>query len=360
MPQIHGGNLKEISRQYGISEKEILDFSANINPIGPPRSALKAILEEMEGLVHYPDIDALTLRESLARVDRMKVDHILAGNGSSEFIYLVPRVLQPATALVLSPTYSDYERALTLAGCQVIHFPLRQEDEFIFDVQEFMRSIRQGADLVILCNPNNPTGSLIPKQGIMEILELSQELDVIVVVDEAFMDFVPGESVRFQVMEFDHLLVLRSLTKFYGIPGLRAGCLYGSRDLIDRIREFKEPWTLNRLSQAAMIAAFSDEDYRQTTMNLIVEERGYLSRELEAIPGIQVFPSCANFLLLKTTPPMPEADRLFETMLGSGILVRSCASFSSLGPSFIRVAIRNHDENLLLVEALRKAVRTLL
>ncbi len=359
MKQIHGGNLKEISRQYGVYETEILDFSANINPLGTPKSALKAIMEEMDRLIHYPEIDAFTLRERLAGKDRIEVENILAGNGSTEFIYLIPRVLRPGKALILAPTYSDYERALTLAGCEVVHFQLRKEDEFVLDTDRFIRAMQEGADLVLLCNPNNPTGSMVPLVEIKEILSAARFTRTTVVVDEAFMDFVLGESARFQVTEFENLMVLRSLTKFYGIPGLRAGCLYGSKPLVERIKEYQEPWTLNRLSQAAVTAALSDEEYRQQAQRLVAEEKNFLLKELASIPGIRVFPSHVNFLLLETSPPMPEPDRLFEALIRSGILVRNCASFPTLAPNFFRVAVRNHEENQLLVQAVRKAMREL-
>jgi threonine-phosphate decarboxylase len=359
MKQIHGSNLKEISRQYGISENEILDFSSNINPLGTPKPAFRAIMEEMDRLIQYPERDSLTLRESLAARDRVHVDNIIAGNGSTEFIYLIPRVLQMKKVLLLAPTYSDYELALTRSGSEVVHFPLKKEEGFAFDLDRFIKTMQEGVGLVFLCNPNNPTGTLIHLEEIKEILSASRFTKTTVVIDEAFMDFVLGESVRFQVVEWENLLVLRSLTSFYGIPGLRAGALYGSTPLIEKIKAYQEPWTLNRLSQAAVMAVFDDEDYRQESIHLVREQRDYLIRELGAVPGIRVFPSSANYLLLETSPPMPEPDRLFDSLIRSGILVRNCASFPTLGSTFIRVAVRNYDENMLLVEALNNAVRKL-
>lgn len=359
MKQIHGGNLRETARHYGVPEKEILDFSSSINPLGTPRPALKAVMEEMERLVHYPEIDALSLREAAAANDRVPVENILAGNGSTEFIYLIPRVLHPRKALLPAPTYSDYERALRLAGAEIVHVPLQREEGFVLDTDRFVRALKQGADLALICNPNNPTGSLIPKGAIQEILSAARFTHTTLVVDEAFMDFVLGESNRFQVTEGENLLVLRSLTKFYAIPGLRAGLLYGSRSLIQRIENCQEPWTLNRLAGAAVTAALADQEYRQEAIALIQKERESLARKLGGVPGIRVFPSSANFLLLETSPPMPAPERLFTALIRSGILVRSCASFPGLGPNFIRVAVRNPDENDLLVQALRKVVREL-
>ena len=359
MDQRHGGNLKSIARQYGIPEKEILDFSVSINPQGVPKSALRAIMDEMGRLAHYPDIDALSLREKLAEKDRIPVEHILCGNGSTELLYLIPRVLRPSKALILSPTYSDYERALSGSGSSVSHLLLHKEDDFSLDLDRFIQAMKEGVDLLILCNPNNPTGTLVPLVDIKEILSVSTFTRTTVVIDEAFMDFVLGQSVRFQVTEYENLLVLRSLTQFYGIPGLRAGCLYGPRELIDRIQEHQEPWTVNRLSAAAVTAALDDEEYRQESLRLVQDEREYLSKELGAIPGLCVFPSSANYLLLETSPPMPDPEQLFVALLRTGILVRNCASFSTLGQHFIRVAVKEHDENMLLIEGFKGVARTL-
>lgn len=359
MQQKHGGNLREIAREYGIPEKEILDFSVSINPLGTPRTAIKAMMEEMDRLVNYPEADAFALREALAVKDRIPLENILAGNGSTEFIYLIPRALRPEMALIPMPSYSDYDRALSLAGSKVSCFALAREDGFVLDPDRFIEEMKQGADIVFLCNPNNPTGTLVPLRTVEEILSVSRFTRTTVVIDEAFMDFVLGESFRFRVTGYENLLVIRSLTKFYGIPGLRAGALYGPAPLIERIKACQEPWTVNRLSQAAAIAALCDEDYRQQTMALVREEKEYLLKALGAISGVRVFPSQTNFLLLETSPPLPEPERLFESLLRSGILVRNCASFPGLGPDFIRVAVRTHEENLLLVQAMNKAVRKL-
>ncbi|OIP62167.1 MAG: threonine-phosphate decarboxylase [Nitrospirae bacterium CG08_land_8_20_14_0_20_52_24] len=359
MQQKHGGNLREISRRYGVPEKEILDFSSNINPLGTPKTAIKAVLQEMDRLVQYPETDAMTLRETLSSRDRIPPENILAGNGSTEFIYLIPRVLRPKRALIPMPSYSDYESALSLAGSAVVHFPLRKEEAFALDTDRFIQQMQKDVDLVLICNPNNPTGGLVPCGEMKKILSASGDSKVTLVIDEAFMDFVLGESFRFRVTEYENLLVLRSLTKFYGIPGLRSGALYGSEPLMERIRIHQEPWTVNRLSQAAAIAALSDEAYRQAAVALVREQRDYLIHELGGIPGVRVFPSQANFLLIETSPPLPEPERLFESLLRSGILVRNCASFPGLGPVFFRVAVRMHEENLLLIQAMKKAVRKL-
>ncbi len=357
MIQQHGGNLREISQRYGIPEEEILDFSASINPLGPPKGALRAILDGMEGLVHYPEIDGITLKDRLAGEEGLSVENLLVGNGSSEFIYLVPRALSPKRALVPMPSFSDYGRALKLAGCQVLPFPLTAEEGFRLDPEGLINALKE-VDLVILCSPNNPTGSCLSPDKLLRVIAAAAEHGITLFCDEAFIDFVPATTIRRHVKEFPNLLVLRSFTKFYAIPGLRAGALYGHSALMEKIAAFQEPWTLNRLASAAVGAALSDAAYRESTLAMIDKERAFLTEGFASLPGVRVFPSSANFLLLETNPPMPEPDRLFTVLLRAGILVRSCASFPGLGPRFFRIAVRSPEENRLLMESFRKAIRS--
>ncbi len=357
MIQQHGGNLREVSEACGIPEEEILDFSASINPLGPPKAALRAILDEMDRLVHYPEIDGMTLREVLANKEGLSVENILVGNGSSEFIYLVPRALSSKRALVPMPSFSDYGRALRLAGCEVVPFPMTAED-FRLDPSELIDALEEGIDLVVFCNPNNPTGFCLSPERMMQVVEAAAERGIIVLCDEAFIDFVPEGSIRCRVREYLNLLVLRSFTKFYGFPGLRAGALYGHASLIGKAASFQEPWSMNRLASAAVTAALSDRSYREATLEMVHKERTLLAEELASIPGVRIFPSSANFLLLETQPPMPEPDRLLTVLLRAGILVRSCASFPELGPRFIRMAIRSPEENRHLLKTFRAAVRS--
>ncbi|NOY54327.1 MAG: threonine-phosphate decarboxylase [Deltaproteobacteria bacterium] len=357
MIQQHGGNLREISKACGIPEEEILDFSASINPLGPPKGALKAILDGMDRLVHYPEIDGMTLRERLAGEGNLSVENVLVGNGSSEFVYLVPRVLSPRRALVPVPSFSDYGRALRLAGCGVVSFPLIAEESFRLDPGRLIDALSEKIDLLVLCNPNNPTGGLLSAEEVLMVVDAAADRGIIVLCDEAFIDFVPDGSVRHRVKEFPNLLVLRSFTKFYGIPGLRAGAIYGDGVLVRRIGACQEPWTMNRLAGAAVAAALDDAEYRERTLELIDAERAVLVGRLASLPGVRVFPSSANFLLLETSSPMPEPDRLFGALLRAGILVRNCASFSGLGPRFFRIAIRSSEENGLLLETFQAVVR---
>jgi threonine-phosphate decarboxylase len=357
MIQQHGGNLREISKQFGIPEVEILDFSTSINPLGPPRSALKAILDEMERLVHYPEIDGASLREQLAEQDGLEIENVLVGNGSIEFVYLIPRVLRPKKALVPVPTFSDYERSLRLADSLTMTFRLRKEEGFSLPLDSFLRDMTDETDLVYLCNPNNPTGTLLPQEALINIVTAAQKSGAIVVVDEAFIDFVPDGSIRRRVKEFENLLILRSFTKFFGIPGLRAGALYGPKDLMERMAVHKEPWSMNRLAGAAVVAALKDESYRQETIELVERERNFLVEELSALPGIESYSSGGNYLLVETSPPLPESDRLFEIFLRGGILLRHCASFPGLGSRFFRLAVKTRDENRLLVELFQRAAR---
>ena len=345
----HGGNIYYYSRKYGIPERDILDFSASINPLGPPESALKALAQAVPSLVNYPDPDCTALREALSA--RMGVDggSIVFGNGSTELIYLLPRALAPKKVLVTAPGFSDYERAARLAGCEVLYLTLREENRFEPDM-DALRGALEGIGLFFLCNPNNPTGALLKKDAVREITGIASGMGVTTCVDEAFMDFVPGESVVGEAAEQDGVAVLRNFTKFYAMPGLRLGYLVAGPGLAEKLRRAQEPWSVNTLAQAAAAAALSDAGFARASLRLMDAEREYLCRALSGLPGLEPFPASANFILVKLKG-IASAE-LAEALARRGILVRDCGNFRGLDGEFVRVAVRTRSEDERLVEAL--------
>lgn len=350
----HGGNVARAAREYGLSEKDIIDFSASINPLGPSPGVYRAVMEEFWKIRHYPDTDCGDLPALLAEYLGVGRESLLLGNGGAELIYILPRAIKADRALVLAPTFSEYARAVEAAGGRVQYKVLGRAgaDSLADEAAGYLA----GCDALFLCNPNNPTGQLFKREELIPLIDAAERAGAFVIVDEAFMDFVPDrESVSLMPMACSRpgLVVLYSMTKFFGIPGLRLGAAVAAADLIGRLKKLKDPWSVNTLAVAAGQAALRDRRHMADTLKTVWEEREYLFNSLSAIPGLKPFPSEANFLLLDVSGTGMESNELVERMARVGILVRNCANFYGLDTRFIRVAVRTRGENDSLLKSLK-------
>ena len=287
----HGGNLQQLARASGKPPQEILDFSANINPLGPPEWLRSVISSHVSELVHYPDPDASLLIDAVAAHYGIPADEILVGNGSTEILYLLPRALPKARAVIPVPAYADYERAAELSGLSVEKVFLKEHQGFRLDVAQ-LESKLNGDELVFLGQPNNPTGLPCDVEALRDLA--GKHPNTIFIVDEAFADFVEDLD-RLACNRPANVIVLCSLTKFYAIPGLRLGCAMADRDTAAKVRRAMPPWTVNTLAQAVGVAALQDADYATQTRTLLRNLRERLTAELLAIPGLTVYPGAANF-----------------------------------------------------------------
>ncbi len=336
----HGGNLEAIRARYGWDPATVCDFSASLNPLGPP-PVLRAILKTASPLVAaYPDIECLALRRGLAGLHDRSADSILIGNGSTEFIFLLPRVFRPRTVLVYPPTYRDYTEAAEAAGAVVTDG----------------RTPGSGGDLAFLCNPNNPTGAALDADAVRALA--ATRPSTLFVVDEAYVDLSDAPD-AFSLLSAplpDNVIVLRSFTKTYAVPGLRLGYAVGTPTLMARVERLKEPWAVNALALAAGQALLECAGHARAGAELVRRERATLIERLQALPGFYPGPSRANFVLIRLADGL-HADAVRDRLIADRILIRSCADFESLGPSYIRVAVRTEAENRRLVEALAAAVK---
>lgn len=348
----HGGNIYHYARKFGIPEADFLDFSASINPLGPSPMAVKALREAVPSLVNYPDPASGTLVSAISGRFGIPADAILPGNGSTELIYLLPRALKPARALLPVPSFSDYERALKLAGCGVTHFPLRAAEGFVPDTDRLTASL-PGHDMLFLCNPNNPTGVLLDRDALLHIFKAAKRSKTFVVLDEAFIEYAPGSSVLEYAARHKGVAVLRNFTKFYGMPGLRGGWLAAHPDAVKRLAASREPWSVNTLAGRAAAASLADRAYEEKSLALVEKEKAHLFRELSRIPGISPYPPSVNFIFARLDYPGADADTLAEALASKGILIRSCSNFRGLDNRFVRVAVRRRADNRALVAALR-------
>lgn len=344
----HGGNVEEISRTYGIKEDEIIDFSANINPVGISKEVKKAMIEALEKIERYPDITYYELKKAIEEYENIDMDNIILGNGAAEVIFNIVRGLKPKKALLPAPTFAEYEDALKSIGCKVNHYKLKDDFNLYLD---FIEEIKEGIDIVFICNPNNPTGVLTNREYILEVIKVANKNNTTVVIDESFLDFVEEKS-NFSaislVNEYKNLIVVKSLTKFFAFPGIRVGYgIISNIDYINSINNISIPWAINTVAAAGAITALKQKDYINKTIKYVNEEKDYLYSKLSEFRCLKVYRPSVNFIFFKDIIGV----NLKENLLKFGILIRSCDNYVGLDKGYYRVAVRTREENDSLVEA---------
>jgi threonine-phosphate decarboxylase len=351
----HGGNVFAVARQLGVPPEEILDFSASINPLGPPPGMREAVAAAFDRLVHYPDSDCTELTAALACRHGVEPSNACVANGSTELIFLLPRLLPLGRALLVAPTFSEYARALTQAGWGCDRFVLSPDDGFSLPLDALRRELAKGYGLLFLCNPGNPTGRLYVRSEVAALLDLCREAGTLLVLDEAFMDFCEEGSAKDLVVAGGAGVVLRSMTKFYAMPGLRLGYALASAPLVERLAALRPPWSVGTLAQAAGLSALADGGHAARTLDCVAVERAFLAVGLAALPGVRLYPGAANYLLARLDGGLAAAE-LQNRLIKERILVRDCANFAGLDGRFFRVAVRTREENGWLLAALGKVL----
>lgn len=347
----HGGNTREAAELLGIPADRLLDFSANINPLGMPVSVKRAIVDNFDLAERYPDVEYRQLHAALARHHQVPAAWILAGNGETEAIFALVDGLQPRRAMIVTPGFAEYRRALVRGGCVIDSFALREEDGWQL-TDAMLDALTPELDCLFLCTPNNPTG-LLPERALLEaIARRCKALNITLILDEAFIDFIAGEPGFIPVLHNNpHIWVLRSLTKFYAIPGLRLGYLVNSDEqAVARIRARQMPWSINAFAALAGEKGLEDDAFQQATWQWLKTEGARFYQGLQALPGLTVYPGQANYLLLKCDTDLQRA------LLERHILIRSCANYPGLDERYFRVAIRSAEENSRLLAALTQVL----
>lgn len=342
----HGGNIHKALREAA-GNRQILDFSANINPLGPPEWFRPLISSRLESLMHYPDPENTAFLQAISEYTGLSADWIVAGNGTTELLYLITRVLPVKRALIPVPSYVDYVRASRLAGLEVLPLRLEEEDDFAVDCRRLLTVIAPG-DLVIIATPNNPTGRSVDRESLLGLVRDCRESYFL--IDEAFLDFQEGSHSLGGCA--DNVLTINSMTKFYGVPGLRIGYATLPPSLAALVRQNLPPWTVNTLAQAVGERALQDRAYQAATREACRELRGELVRDLSAFSQLKVFPSLANYLFIKMTGGGVAAD-LAAFCLERGVMIRNCCNYEGVDDSFFRIAVRTREENNRLVGVFR-------
>ncbi len=347
----HGGNPQSDLVRFGLIDRPALDFSVNLNSQGPPEIVHNNWMELLKNIEGYPSVDGDGIAYYYQNRFGLSPENFLASNGSTEMIYLVPRMLRFKSIVIITPSYHDYERASLLAGADVIRFPISARDGFTFPEIINVIEIIKDVDALWLGRPNNPTGTLVSKE---DVLELAKRFpDKWFIVDEAFIQFVEDWEEKSLLNETvrPNILVLHSLTKFYALAGLRMGGVAGGKEAISRIKEAKEPWSINGIADKVAPLLLDCTDYEQRTLSLVAKERNRIYQKLNELEGIRPFPSSANFILCQWSRGRNLDDLILHLLMNS-VYVRDCRNFSGLQEGFFRVGIKSARDNETLISLL--------
>ncbi len=344
----HGGNIYKKAKELGIRKEEILDFSANISPLGLPEHIRKAMVKAVDGIINYPDPDCTDLREAIGRRDGVDPSFICCGNGGADLLYRAAFALRPKRVLLPVPAFVEYEAAFTAAGAEIIY---EYMDETLRIPADLPDRITEDIDLVIVCNPNNPTGLLTEREALIEMLNKAGKTGTKVLVDECFLEICREEeryTLRSFIGTFPHLLILKSFTKLYAMPGVRLGYLLcGDREVIAGLNRTGQAWSVSHIAQCAGLSALSKPEYRENVIDVVETEAAYMKEALSALP-IKLYDGRANYLFFQT-PGLFDLDRRLEKR---GILIRNCSNYVNLGDDSWRVAVRSHEDNRRLIREL--------
>jgi adenosylcobyric acid synthase len=371
----HGGNLRELAQRAGLNQDDVLDFSASVNPLGPPESLRATIARGIDRLVHYPDPDCSELVDRLARRFGASPEEIVVGNGSTEVFFALARAMPFDRAVIPVPSYIDYATAVQAAGREVVSLKLSDhqegrhsclpgtdqagaetdrnvcppdDPEFAVDFPQLEQQLR-GNELVLLGQPNNPTGRPLDVEAFCSLT--ARHPDTLFVVDEAFADFIRDYR-SLAHRRLPNVVVVRSLTKFYAIPGLRVGYVVAPASIAAQIKKQILPWSVGTLAQDAALAVLADDDYARRSVELVERQRLQLAKELGNLPGVRVYPSVTNFLLARLNRDDVTAPELAERLLRQGIAIRTFTPEQHLDQRYFRVAVRTEAENLRLCDAI--------
>ena len=359
---VHGGNVHAAARELRRPIGSILDFSASINPLGPSPRAVRALRNPAQLVLHYPDPDCVSLKQAIKDRWHIAANRIVVGNGSTELIDLIPRALSIRFAVIVGPTYTEYARAVARAGGRTSLILAKQEEDYrpplekVLDRLSRQRRSRPAIDAVFICHPNSPTGQTCRPKELQTLLAVADRCGSWVIVDESFIEYCNRLSCLPQLLSHSRLIILRSFTKFYGLPGLRIGCSMSSPTVAALLRRHQPPWSVNAVAQRAAEAAISDAGHARRCLAYLQRERARMSTALSLLEGLTVIPSSTNFLLIELPKPFRSAA-ITAKLRRRGLLIRDCSSVEGCTTQTVRVAVRARRDNDRLLTALREMLR---
>ena len=350
----HGGDI--YSEKLAPNGKPFVDFSANINPLGIPQGVKKAIINSLDSCVNYPDAFCRELKEATGKFLGIPRDYLFFGNGAADVLFRLSLALKPKKALLLAPTFADYEKALRSVDCEICYYNLPKG--YGFSVQQnILEQIVPGLDIVVICNPNNPTGLVCEEKLLEAVLDRCKEVGATLLIDECFMDFVPQEfaySFRAKLSKYKNLVILKAFTKTFAIPGVRLGyCMTSNKKLLAGLHEAGQDWNVSIMAQEAGKAAVLETEYLAKSYAYIQEQRENMQEALRKIVGVRVYPSLANYIFLQ----IADSQGVVEELKERGFLIRSCANYHNLGKDYYRIAVKKQNENKALIKALKEILK---
>ncbi|CDZ75581.1 threonine-phosphate decarboxylase [Peptoniphilus sp. ING2-D1G] len=354
MKNKHGANIFEISREYGFDLKDISDFSSNINPMGASKRAKRYLIENIDLVSTYPDTDYVGLKESIRDYSGAKTENILLFSGTTEGIVDYIKIINPKRAMLLSPCYSEYERELRKINSEIFYYNLMEDKEFKIDLEDLIYRLQKyGIDMLVFTNPNNPTGTILKRDEIEEILK---NTDTKILLDETYVEFTDtGVFSSIPLTDkYENLLVMRGVSKFFAMPGIRLG--YGvssSKFVKDAVNKEEILWNINIFADIMGRESFLDKQYQEGVYEYISSQRQFMERELKKVDDIKVFKSYGNFILSKILKGKSAAE-LREHLLKGGMVIRDCSNFKNLNESYFRFCILEKDENKRLLEGIKE------
>ncbi|MBQ6966625.1 MAG: aminotransferase class I/II-fold pyridoxal phosphate-dependent enzyme [Lachnospiraceae bacterium] len=355
----HGSDLMRIEELYGINKDEIVSFSANVNPLGISPLLKKTVAEEIDCISSYPDREYRELKQVIAGYLNTSEEKIIPGNGSTELISMIIDIKRPGKTLIIGPTYSEYEREVSLSGGKSYYYQLKEKRDFRLDMDELNENLRNDVDMLIICNPNNPTSTVINRNDLRTIMDICKERDIFVMVDETYIEFVHDREKTEGIPLTDYynnLFIIRGVSKFFAAPGLRLGyAVTGNRDLIREVGKIMNPWTINSLAEAAGKVMFKDSKYIEKTVKLIEKERKYVTERLSAMSAtIKTYEPSANFILFRIDSDSVNADTLFDSCIMQKMMIRNCCTFPFLDNRYVRICFMNHEDNVRLLNCIER------
>ncbi len=336
----------------------MLEFSGPINFLGPSPKAVEAVKQYAKFIKFYPDPNPVEFKEEIAKYvgQGVEEENIVLGNGSIELIYAITEILSANfNAVIPIPSFSEYEKATIRVGGKAVFVQL--PEDFSLDNERIKKAVTDDTKIICICNPHSPSGTLYSKESVLELLDFCHKKDIIFSIDENYIEFAEkGEftTLAGMINEYENLFVIRSVTKFYGMAGIRFGYGIAAKNLVNKLDAIRLPWSINGLASFATLAAFKDTEFIQNTKVIIAKERAMLAKGLEEIVGLHVYPSVTNFLLVKITNGKITSTKLKEVLTNQRILIRDCCTFMGLDDSYFRVTIRSAEDNQKLITAISK------
>lgn len=349
----HGGNIYKKAKELGLRENDILDYSANISPLGLPEHIRRAMVDSIDGIINYPDPECMELKKAIAKADQVAEDTISCGNGGADLLYRLAFGLRPRKALLAVPAFVEYEEALSAAGTEMKYYYM--EEDFTIK-EDILEQITEDIDLVIICNPNNPTGLLTPRSLIHQIIARAKMQNALLLLDECFLEICGNEkdyTLKPYVDLYDNLIILKSFTKLYAIPGVRLGyVICGNEQVIEKVNRAGQAWSVSHIAQCAGLAALSDKTYKQAVIDTVTTEREFMKEWLGRMP-VRLYDGQANYLFFRAEG-VYDLDRRLEE---HGIMVRNCSNYVNLGKDYWRVAVKSRTENKRFLQILESVLQ---